>query len=329
MRTNRLYPLYLLGLLVCLVSVGCRRGDTPSASSVVPIPEYRQSLSELDRWIDATFLPYGIEVSYRWDKNAIAHGSYAYPPSLSSIRPVLEAVKALWLDLYTHKDANDRPFLLGRAPVRIYLLGGKGLDAQGLELIAAPKSSAVEMYLYDVNAFDPKSDDAVYALVHSLQHQFARRLMELYPYDRDAFRSLSDYSDASHAVALEGQRKARTAMERLGVSSYANGDGFLTIHGMLSSEADFADIIAANLCNHPAAIRDAATRAGVPRLSDPDPEVNKIFIERAKRAEASIRAKQAMVETYYHKTVGLRLSQMQLRSIELINQYKQQHHAQP
>lgn len=314
---------YLTAILLGLCCFSCNKDTTPTNESVVEIPRGRAELSELDRWIEATFLPYGIEVVYQWDKNSVAYGSYAYPPSTERIKPALQTIKSLCLDLYDHQDHNGRPFLQGKTPLRIYLFGGKGMDNRGLELIASPNRSALELYVYNINTFDTRNDDALYTLIHSVHHQLIRRWMELYPYDRDAFRNLSDYSEVSIDLALEGQRKARSARQRFGVSSFTNGDGFLTINGTLDSEMDFADIITANLCNHPEEIRSAFKRAAVPILVDEDPEVNKYYDLKAKRAAESLQAKQAFVENYYRKVVGRRLSEMQIRSLELINNYKQ------
>lgn len=316
----------LVAALMALSAFACTRDEQPSEGSVVEIPEHRVQLSELDRWIDDTFLPYGIEVVYRWDKHAVAYGSYAYPPVVERVKPVLELIKSLCLDLYDHKGAEGRPFLQTKTPLRIYLFGGKGVDSRGFELVAAPKDSALELYVYNVNAFEPSDDDAVYSLVHSVHHQLLRRLMELYPYDRDAFRHLSDYREVGIDLAIEGQAKAKTARERFGVSSFANGDGFLTIYGMLGSEADFADMLAASLCNHPEEIRSALKRAAVPSITDDTPEVNEYYRQKAKRAAEALQAKLLFVESYYHKVVGRRLSEMQLRSLELINNYKQRNY---
>lgn len=316
----------LVAALVALSTLACSEDEAMRRETVVEIPQERHNLSELDRWIDATFLPYGMEVVYRWDKHSIAYGSYAYPPTEERVKPVLEVIKSLCLDLYDHKGQEGRPFLQTKSPLRIYLLGGKGIDSKGFELIASPRETALELYVYNVNTFDPKDEDALYTLLHSVHHQLVRRLMELFPYDREAFRRLSDYDDVSVEVAIEGQRKATTARQRFGVSSYANADGFLTIYGMIDSEADFADIITANLCNHPEEIRSAIKRASIPVLTDLDPEIEKLYQLKAQRAAESLQAKQSFVENYYYKTVGRRLSEMQLRSLELINNYKQKYH---
>lgn len=316
----------LMALLIGLMAPSCSRDEATNSESVIEIPKERQDPSVLDRWIDTNFLPYGIEVLYRWDKHSVAYGTYAYPPTTERVLPVLQLVKSLCLDLYDHKDKEGRDFLLAKVPLRIYLFGGKGLDSRGFELISSPRSSALELYIYNVNNFDPKSEDDLYALLHSVHHQLIRRFMELFPYDRDAFRRLSDYTEVGIDLALEGQRRATTARQRFGVSAFANSDGFLTIYGMLDSEADFADIITANLCNHPEEIRSAISRAAVPLLTDEDPEVNKRYEERAKRAAEALKTKQAFVENYYYQVVGKRLSEMQIRSLGLINNYKQTYH---
>ncbi len=118
-----------------------------------------------------------------------------------------------------------------------------------------------------------------------------------------------------------------TLRGRFGVARYANVDGFLTIHGMLSSEADFADIISANLCNPPYTIAEALTTAETPFIDPDDAEHTRRNREKALRVSQAMKAKQAFVEGYYRRAVGVRLSEMQLRSIKRMTSYIQIHHA--
>ena len=124
---------------------------------------------------------------YRWDKNTAPKGTYTYPPEVSKVKPVLEAIKYLWLELYSEPSLGGTNFWKGKAPLKIYLYGGKNIDGNGQELI---NSSAVgrEFHLYNINNFDPRDKNKVYVLMRIVHHQFARLLGdEIYPYDRQAF----------------------------------------------------------------------------------------------------------------------------------------------
>lgn len=316
--------LLILAFVLAILFNSCQE-DELNRESVLALPQHRVQKSELDQWIDQTFVPYGIEVIYRWDKQSVQLGSYAYPPELRKVRPVLEAIQNLWLELYSLPEIQGGHFLMGRTPVRIYLMGGLGVDSRGVQLVAAPRATATEMYVYNVNAFDPSNADEVYALMHTIHHQFSRRLTELYPYDRDAFRAISGQYFVSSEEILPGMKLAKNHRERIGVSAYANVDGFLTMHGSLSPEADFADIIAAHLCNHPQVIRGAEARAAEYQTEPNDPELTQQYADHAARAVKALQTKQAFVETYFKKTVGLSLRQMQQKSYARLNTYLSQH----
>lgn len=87
-------------LLAALILVGC--GDEKlNDRSVVDEGRKQIESTELDKWIlDNITKPYGIEVVYRWEKNAGATGTFIYPPKIEKVRAVLEAVKTLGLETY-------------------------------------------------------------------------------------------------------------------------------------------------------------------------------------------------------------------------------------
>lgn len=92
--------LYLL--VISFLLAGCEEEVSLSARSVVEAGETERERTDLDKWILDTFTrPYGIEVEYRWDKNAVQNGSYIYPPEVANVKSVLNAIKTLWIDLYT------------------------------------------------------------------------------------------------------------------------------------------------------------------------------------------------------------------------------------
>ena len=175
--------LYLFA--TCLLLAGCEQEAALSDQSVVDLGAVQRNRTELDEWILNTFTrPYGIEIEYRWDKNVAQNGSYTYPPEAANVKSVLETIKALWIDLYTASDLGGEKFFLGKNPVKIYMYGGKNIDGNGVELLGNTEATTNEMFLYNVNDFDPKDEDKVFILMRSVHHQFAKRLMELFPYEQ-------------------------------------------------------------------------------------------------------------------------------------------------
>ena len=167
-------------LVTSFLLAGCEKEAPLSDRSVVEAGAVEHEKTELDKWILDTFtLPYGIEVEYRWDKNVVQNGSYIYPPEVANVKSVLKAIKALWIDLYTSPDLGGEKFLLGKNPLKIYMYGGRNVDGNGMELLDNPEATTNEMFLYNINEFDPKDEDKVFVLMRSVHHQFARHLMEL------------------------------------------------------------------------------------------------------------------------------------------------------
>jgi substrate import-associated zinc metallohydrolase lipoprotein len=135
---------------------GCEEEASLSARSVVEAGETERERTELDKWILDTFTrPYGIEVEYRWDKNAVQNGSYIYPPEVANVKSVLNTIKTLWIDLYTATELGGDKFLLGKNPLKIYMYGGRNVDGNGMELLDNLEATTNEMFLYNVNEFNP------------------------------------------------------------------------------------------------------------------------------------------------------------------------------
>lgn len=314
-----------LALLTVLFLVGC--GDEKlSDRSVVDDGKKQIESTELDKWIlDNITKPYGIEVVYRWEKNAGATGTFIYPPKIEKVRAVLEAVKELGLETYQLREVAGEGFLRGRVPVKLYLYGGGNPDENGVERLYNHRLTAAEMCLYHVNDFDPKDSDKVYVLMRSVHHQLAKRLMQLIPYDRDKFLSISAnrYTGSTEQIAAP-LSYVRTGKEKFGLDGYANKRGFYTMLSFLSAEDDFAEIISATLTSKPKELADAAVNAKTPD-TDIDPEVSQRYAKEAEQAYKEFMAKQAFVNDYVQKSWQINLRQMQVISVRRLYSYVKQH----
>lgn len=315
--------LYLFA--ACLLLAGCEQEAALSDQSVVDLGAVQRNRTELDEWILNTFTrPYGIEIEYRWDKNVAQNGSYTYPPEAANVKSVLETIKALWIDLYTASDLGGEKFFLGKNPVKIYMYGGKNIDGNGVELLGNAEATTNEMFLYNVNDFDPKDEDKVFILMRSVHHQFAKHLMELFPYDRNKFLTVSfaHYTGSTRFISRIFLNKPQ-GRELLDLSGYANKRGFFTYHSFLSVEDDFAEIISAKLTHTPKEILKALAEAKKPYY-DPDPEVQKTNDEEARRAYKELTEKEAFVEDYFNKEIKISLDYLQMISIKQLKAYTKQ-----
>lgn len=312
---------YLITSVLCALWMsGCRPAPLSEESVLTPsIAEGEES--ELDHWIAQEITePYQIEVVYRWDEKR-RPGTFVYPAEEQNVRAVLETIKSLWLESFELPTVGGPGYLRGKLPIRIKMYGGPNVDPHGVELLYDPTSVPVEMSIYNVNAYDPSDPDRVYGLMRSVLHQFAKRMLELYPYDRDRFYQISGhrYITSTEAIAaplsyLSGYR------EKLGLDFYANKRGCYTMLSFLSPEDDMAESISVTLLSTPQAIEGMLEEAAQPE-DDPDPEVAKRYAAEAAEAYRELVAKQAFIREYITSRWGLDLTRTEVTILRRMSQY--------
>lgn len=317
MTLKRKYVWLLISSFICLNSC---QNDTLSDVSVIESQWQNSPKTELDEWIEKKFSPYNIEVLYRWDKSNLPAGTIAYPPQPEKIRPVLEAIEALLFNTYTLEKAGGADFFKDKGIIRLILLGGYS-SMNGILLNLREETAATnEIFVYGVNSFNPKDPKNIYRLMNSIHHQFARRLIEKIPYDRDAFADLSK--------TVYGTMRLKPSpsqlYDRIGLSGYAHRQGFYTLHSMTLPEDDFAQIITTLLLNTPVEIAEAENKAG--QAFDPS---SPISIKEAEEAQRRLVAKREFTEKYFKEKVGINIRRLQLLSLKNIALYNKKQETNP
>ncbi len=312
-----------LALLVLGISAfsSCEE-DALSSTSVIAQRQSSVQETELDRWIrDSITLPYGIEVVYRQENHGGAATDYLYPPRAEQVKPVLRAFRTLCLESFAFADQDRSNFLLGRAPLRLVLYGGAYADAHGMVRLSLPQAPTT-MMLTHCNAFSPDDPNKVYLLARMGFHQLTRRLLTQLPYDRVVFSAISgDRYTGSTASLVAPWQDGRTIDQQFGIDSWANKRGFLTIHGMVSSEEDMAEMISATICATPLQVQQALTEAATPD-TDADPEVQARYTEEAKVAAQQLRRKQAFVTDYLQKVWHVDFRRWQITTARKLRSYR-------
>ena len=312
-----------LALLVLGISAFSSCGeDALSSTSVIAQRQSSVQETELDRWIrDSITLPYGIEVVYRQENHGGAATDYLYPPRTEQVKPVLRAFRTLCLESFAFTDQDRSNFLLGRAPLRLVLYGGAYADAHGMVRLSLPQAPTT-MMLTHCNAFSPDDPNKVYLLARMGFHQLSRRLLAQLPYDRVVFSAISgDRYTGSTASLVAPWQAGRTIDQQFGIDSWANKRGFLTIHGMVSSEEDMAEMISATICATPLQVQQALTEAATPD-TDADPEVQARYTEEAKVAAQQLRRKQAFVTDYLQKVWHVDFRRWQITTARKLRSYR-------
>ena len=311
-----------LALLVLGISAFSSCGeDALSSTSVIAQRQSSVQETELDRWIrDSITLPYGIEVVYRQENHGGAATDYLYPPRTEQVKPVLRAFRTLCLESFAFADQDRSNFLLDRAPLRLVLYGGAYADAHGMVRLSLPQAPTT-MILTHCNAFSPDDPNKVYLLARMGFHQLSRRLLAQLPYDRVAFSAISgDRYTGSTASLVAPWQAGRTIDQQFGIDSWANKRGFLTIHGMVSSEEDMAEMISATICATPLQVQQALTEAATPD-TDADPEVQARYTEEAKVAAQQLSRKQAFVTDYLQKVWHVDFRRWQITTARKLRSY--------
>lgn len=284
-------------------------------------------------------VPYGIDVTYLWERNFNSNHIANNPPKLEKVKEVLATLKFIWIGLYKKFPLWDN-LLKTAHPLRIVLYGEKNIDPQGVILLSGGNKSAVEMQIYDVNNFSMTDTTKVYTLMRSVYHQWSKRLAELVPYDREVFLKISrkDYQYTTVGEieqALSTQRNNMKDYFRVGLQSLKKG--FFTTHARITPNDDFAETISAILTTPATEIADLLTKIRSPLFAvfkpatyNPDnTDKNGRSLEddtkdkaQAIRIYEILTQKQDFVEQYFVKTLGISLKQFQLYSVSALQNMK-------
>lgn len=140
-----------LFFVLMLLMNSCSKEEDLDPKSV--LNDTKPSLTETDKYIQDNFVtPYNIEVKYYWDRNLAGDATYSYPVEESKVMPMLEAIKALYIDLFMDSGLGMTEYFKKSTPLRIVLYGGENKNINGIELITSPDVSPIEMHIYNVSS---------------------------------------------------------------------------------------------------------------------------------------------------------------------------------
>ena len=311
--------------LLCIFSMLSCAEDSLSSDSVVDSQAGHHQRTALDQWIeDSITTPYGIAVEYRWNKYAAPIQGYTTPPDTANIRAVLRTMKDLWIDLYTSSNTGGEKFLMDKKPLKIYLFGGPHIDLNGVELLNNPSATQVEMYIFNVNDFSANNYDSVYKLMRSVHHQFAKRLLEVFPYDRNAFAEISKmwYTNGSTEFIQKRLKYMESEMELYTITNYALIHGMFTYYSFLSAEDDLAEIISVHLLHTPKEITQAMDHARKPHNASPGDPYYEEEVKKGELRYQQLVAKREIMLEHFKKKVDISMNVLQKLSIKKLKRYQ-------
>lgn len=183
----------------------------------------------IDAWLETNFVkPYNIEVKYRWDANELPN-KILVPPLVSKVQPVMEGVKAIWIDPYEKEAGSD--FIKKFCPKQYVLVGSANWNTDGT-IVLGTAEGGKKVVLYQINDFDKKDVAGVKQMLHTIHHEFGHILQQNNTPDVTYKRITpgtytSNWYNVSDAQALSL--------------------GYITSYSMSAPDEDFVEILATML----------------------------------------------------------------------------------
>ncbi|WP_109852310.1 putative zinc-binding metallopeptidase [Aquimarina sp. AU58] len=263
---------------ITVIVINCDKGDSVGPSQInTEAPQ----LSSLDSWIKENFVsPYNINIQYKWNENEVDLNRFLYPPTEENVQPLLEVVKAVWIDPYTQLGGED--FIKNISPRQFTLVGGFNFNQTGTITLGIAEAGT-KITLFNVDQLDLTDLTLTRRYFKTIQHEYAHILNQTKPYD-------PDYGQVNpqNYTAQWFNRSIAEAREL----------GYITDYASSSDTEDFAEMVATMLTTSKTefdAIVDGITSA---------------------EGKASIRTKEQFVVKYFSDEFNIDLYELQ----ELVNQ---------
>ena len=183
----------------------------------------------IDTWLETNFTkPYNIEVKYRWDANELPN-KILVPPLVSKVQPVMEGVKAIWIDPYEAEAGSD--FIKKFCPKQYVLVGSANWNGNGTITLGTAEGGK-KVVLYQINEFDKKDVAGVKQILHTIHHEFGH-IMQQNVATPLAYKRITPGSYTSNWYNVS--------------DAQALSLGYITPYSMLTTDEDFVEVLATML----------------------------------------------------------------------------------
>lgn len=300
---KQIYLLLLIGG-GCLGD-GCQKVEMPVQ---YPFASEPGPQTELDQWLSEEFTrPYNIEVGYTRTPYRETDWPDNLPPNREKIRPLLEALKALWIVPF--EQAGGTPFMKEYVPRQILLWGDVNLNSLQIGEINTSLGEAV-LPVFGVDRFSTATAENLFPYVRMATFAFAKRLVQGRPSLLDKFAALnpsSFYYDWSKSADVS---KGEYSFHG---TPYSWKKGFFSNGAMESSLCDFAETLSMLVCLSVSEINECLNTAQ---------ELG------GEGAKATLQRKMAFVDEFLWENFKIRREAQLTRVISAsLKHYKQPHDA--
>lgn len=246
----------------------------------------------LDTWIEQTLTkPYNIEVKYRWDPYEVPLGKILTPPLVEKVRPIMEGVKAIWIDPYEKTAGSD--FIKKFCPKQYVLVGSANYNRDGTVTLGTAEGGR-KVVLYTVNFFDKKyvgSNNDFGSLkqqLHTIHHEFGHILQQNVA-PSIAFRQITPGTYTSNWYNVS--------------DSEALALGYVTSYAMSKADEDFVEVLATLLVEG---------QAGYDAIVNAAPTAE---------AKSALRQKRQLVIDYMQNTYKINFANLQTLTQTAIKEF--------
>ena len=274
---------HLLSLCVCMALV-IVSGCYPEESLNSPEKDSGNlPTSDLDIYIDQNFVQeYNMAIRYRFVDHYVDPSQRVAPPSLESVRPMLDFIEHFWIDPY-FEVPNGGSFFRKFVPAEIIFLGGLIYNGDGTVTLGTADAGA-RITFTNVNSIDPEDDEWRTLQLQTVYHEFAHSVHQNFKLP-NAFETIS--SDGYTSPGSWFNLLEQEALERGFVSPYASS----------SPNEDFAETVAFYLFD-PDFTENFITV---------DESCTSIECERANEGKERLGEKIIAIRSHYQKVTGVDL----------------------
>lgn len=284
--------------IAIIILLGSCNKEELLQESVIKNTQYKDNITDI--WIkDSLFKPYGIMVKYRWSKYA-APNTNLWPPKEDNVIPVLRIIKKLWIDLYNDKRVGGKDFIKTYGPKVIYLYSGKNLVKNTLDVMAeviSTNASPLQMYIYNVDTFNPNDKKSVRNLMRVVHHNFAKTLIDKKIFKQEEFLKITPnaYYDFENSIIKHN----RIDIYEIGAETSANR-GFYSFAARKRLIDDFAETVSVILTHSTQDVDKIIKKASKP-LDSSDPDA----ISLAVTAPKALKDKRQFLVEYFNDNWGI------------------------
>lgn len=215
--------------LFLLSNTSCNQEDGVGESQ---IDTSTPQLTALDTYIRDTFtLPYNIAIDYRFDPIFLNADRILFPPSLESVRPVLDIIQKSWMEPYN--EIGGENFVAQIAPRQLVLVGSFNFNPSGTITLGLAEQGA-RITLFNIDFLDFSDINSLRQPLRTVQHEYVHILNQNVPIPGTYGEvNPSGYTSTWFNFTNEEARSL----------------GYITAYARSDSTEDFAEMVAEMLTN--------------------------------------------------------------------------------